>query len=194
MTAVSTSLSVLFLAGFWVLSRDRVLGWQIVVVGALVCCVSVIIAAANLWVPITQGYPNDSFWTLSTAGRIGVLSISAIGISFVFVCLAWKTRLILRIKSQASGTAWALCDTAFGLLFFGVVHTVSPQVFYSFYHLIFDALPNQWVINNLFDTTRLQAIATLAPTGNLADHLAGIVLWAIFPFTIWLHLRNWWRG
>jgi hypothetical protein len=194
MTAVSASLSILSLAAFWVLSRDRTLGWQTVVVSALVCCASVIIAAANLWVPITKGYPNDSFWTLTAAGRIGVLSISTIGISFIFACLTWKTRLTLQIKSQASGSVWALFDIAFGLLIFGVVHTVSPQVFYSFYCLIFDTLPNQWVIDKLFDTVRLQAIAGLAPTGNLADHLAGVVLWAIAPFTIWLHMRDWWRG
>jgi hypothetical protein len=173
------------------LSRDRAFGWRLLIIAVIACALAVCIAAANLW---PGEYPQDSFWTLSTSGRIGVVAISSIGIGLVFALLAWKTRRILRIKAQISATAWTLFDIAIGVVLFGVIHTVSPQIFYSFYRLIFPNLPNQWVIDAIWDADGLRAVATLAEGGTLADHLAGIVLWAIVPFTGWLHLRHWWRG
>jgi hypothetical protein len=156
--------------------------------------VAVVIAAAAIWPQVQAGYPQDSYWTLGWAGRAGVLAISAIGIAVFFAGIAVKTRVILRWKRQATTTAWALIDIAIGLLMFGVLFSISPQVFYSFYLLIFQGLPQQWVIDGLLDTDRLKMIAKMDPLGSLADHLAGITLWAVVPFTVWLHLRFWWRG
>lgn len=194
MTVISASLSLLWLAGFWLLTRDRVGTIRLTLAGLAACMVAVCIAASDVQAAALAGYPSDSFWTLSWAGRAGVVAISTIGIAFIFLALAWKTKLILRIKTQISATAWFLFDLAAGWAIFGVIHTVSPQAFYTFYRLIFDALPNQWVIDTFFDSDRLQLIASLPANGSLADHLAGIALWAIIPFTTWLHLRHWWRG
>jgi hypothetical protein len=194
MTLFSASLALLWLAVFWLLTRDRVMGRSLVLIGIVASFGAVMLASANLWDAIAAGYPSDSYWTLKTGGRTGVLLISLTGITLMFYLLARKTRFILRMKRQVSGTAWALFDIAFGMLVFGVIHTVSPQIFYTFYRFIFSELPNQWVIDSVFDTATLQSIAMLAPDGNLASHLAGITLWAIIPFTLWMHMQNWWRG
>lgn len=194
MTALSTGLALIWFAGFWLLTRDIAPNLWRLFIGMIACIIGVGIAAAGIWPMIAAGYPDDSYWTLGIAGRAGVLSISLFGVACVFWLFAVKTRIILSVKTQVSGTAWALFDIAIGMLVFGVVLTVSPQVFYTFYQFIFEGLPSQWVIDGLFDTPHLQAIATFQANANLADHIAGVVLWAIVPFTGWLHLQHWWRG
>ena len=194
MTLFSASLSLLWLAAFWLMTRDRPDGRGLLGISIIASIVAVVIAADNLHSAILSTYPTDSFWTLATSGRLGVIAISTIGLGAMFAGLAWKTRRVLQIKTQVSATAWMLFDMAAGCLIFGIIHTISPQVFYSFYRLIFDGLPNQWVIDTLFDRARMQAIAALPANANMADHLAGVILWAVVPFTGWLHLRHWWRG
>lgn len=193
MTLLSASLAMIWLAVFWLLSRDRIMRPTLIVTGIIAHFIAVTIAAAPQ-LSIMSAYPDDSLWTLDLAGRAGVLAISGLGIAAMFILFALKTRVVLRLKHQVSGTAWALFDVALGLLFFGVIHTVSPQVFYTFYRFIFAGLPDQWVIDGWFDAGQLQTIAALAADGNLAGHLAGVTLWAIIPFTLWLHLHHWWRG
>ena len=194
MTILSVSLSTLWLATFWLISRDRLDSRALLAAAVFASILTIAIAATELHGAILTGYPTDSFWTLEAGGRLGVIAISTVGLGCMFAGLAWKTKQVLRIKAQASATAWMLFDTAIGCLIFGVIHTVSPQVFYSFYRLIFSNLPKQWVIDTIFDAERLQIIATLPASGSMADHLAGMILWSIIPFTGWLHLRHWWRG
>ena len=194
MTILSASLSTLWLAAFWLLTRDRATTLALTLAATIACMISIAIASTSIWASITAGYANDSYWTLSKGGRIGVLAISTVGLALFFVSLAWKSRIILGLRAQISATAWVLFDIAFGWLAFGVLHTISPQLFYSFYRLIFDYLPNQWVIDSILDVETLSLIAQLSSGGSLSDHLAGVALWAIVPFTLWLHLRYWWRG
>ena len=194
MTLFSASICALWMAAFWMLTRDRMNTIGQTLIGIAASLIAVCLASASVQSAILIGYPTDSFWTLDSFGRSGVIAISSIGILAIFLALAWKTRLTLGVKLQISGTAWLVFDIAIGWLIFGIIHTVSPQVFYTFYQFIFASLPNQWVIDTLLDADKLQSIAALSPTGTLADHLAGVALWAIVPFTVWLHLQHWWRG
>lgn len=194
MTLLSSALALLWFAVFWLLTRDRRQGVGLMIWGAWACITAIALAAAVIWPAIAAGYPQDSFWTLDTFGRIGVAAISGIGISLIFLALAMKSRIILRFRRGPTATAWALIDIAIGLLAYGVIFSLSPQIFYSFYRMIFANLPQQWVIDGVLDQDRLKMIAVMAPGGSLADHLAGVTLWAILPFTAWLHMRCWWRG
>lgn len=194
MTYLSASLSVLWLAAFWMLTRDRLDNHRLTLAGIGASILAVLIAVTHVQQATLAGYPTDSFWTLSLIGRTGVIAISAIGITLIFYGLAWKTAILLRLKSQVSATAWVIFDLAAGWLVFGVIYSVSPQIFYTFYRMIFDYLPNQWVIDTALDTEKLHMIAQLSASGNMSDHMAGVALWAILPFTAWLHLRDWWRG
>jgi hypothetical protein len=170
------------------------MGWRLVFAAIPLSLAIVVIASPSIWASIADGYPGDSFWTLSATGRIGVLAISTIGLTCIFALCAKKTKLILRVKRQVSGTAWALFDIAIGLILFGVVYSVSPQIFYGLYRRLIPNLPAQWVVDSVFDVDRLQIIAAIPINGSLADHLAGVALWAIIPFTIWMHMHRWWRG
>lgn len=194
MTALSAALAFLWAAVIWLLTRDKPLRFGLVLFGTWMSIVGVVISLPPLWDAIRAGYPTDSFWTLGVGGRLGVIALSAVGISATFLCLAWKTSLILRFRRGPTATAWALIDIAIGLFIFAVVFSVSPQAFYSFYRLIIPGLPQQWVIDGLLDQDRLKMIAIVTSGGSLADHLAGVALWATVPFTAWLHLRFWWRG
>lgn len=194
MTLLSSALALLWFAVFWLLTRDRPQGVGLMILSAWACILAIALAAAVIWPAIAAGYPQDSFWTLDTFGRIGVATISGIGISLIFLALALKSRIILRFRRGPTATAWALIDIAIGLLAYGVIFSLSPQIFYSFYRMIFANLPQQWVIDGVLDQDRLKMIAVMAPGGSLADHLAGVTLWAILPFTAWLHMRCWWRG
>ncbi|MEL6642198.1 MAG: hypothetical protein AAFP98_12975 [Pseudomonadota bacterium] len=194
MTWLSLAISAVWMAGFWVMSRDRSDTWAITLIGMVASLIAVGLIADNIWANVKANYPGDSFWTLGWGGRVGVLAISTIGITLIFLFLAWKTRIILRMTRQATGMAWMIIDVVLGLMFFAVVFSASPQVFYSFYRLIIPGLPQQWVIDGPINIERLGQIVTLAIDGHLADHLAGLAFWAIVPFTVWLHQRYWWRG
>lgn len=194
MTALSLGLAAVWIAAFWVMSRESSDTLAIALVAGVASMIGVGFAAAPLWPRVLAGYPSDSFWTLGWAGRAGVVAISGVGIAALFAVLTVKTRVILRVKQQATNTAWVLIDLALGLALFAVIYSVSPQVFYAFYRLIIPGLPQQWVIDGAFDVTRLAAIARIGAEGSLSDDLAGVTLWAIVPLTLWLHLRDWWRG
>lgn len=194
MTALSAALAFIWASAFWLLTRDRPHSVRLTIIGTWACVLGVVISLSVLWGALRAGYPTDSYWTLRAGGRAAVAAISTVGIAATFLGLSWKTSRILRRKRGSTATAWALIDIALGLLIFAVVFSVSPQVFYSLYRVIIPGLPQQWVIDGLLDQDRLKMIAVVAPGGSLADHLAGIALWATVPFTAWLHLRFWWRG
>lgn len=145
---------------------------------------AVFLGAPEVWHTIGAGYPHDSFWTLAWGGRIAVVAVSTLGFAGIFVILSWKTQYFQQLP-----TALALpLDILAGVLIYGAVYTISPQVFYTLYQQIFPGLPNQIVVTTLFDTAQLVKIAQLAQGGSLSDHLAGVGLWAILPFTLW-HYR-----
>lgn len=194
MTPISAAIAAVWMAGFWALSRDRSNTWPIALIGMVASLLTVGLAAAQLWPAMQAGYPGDSYWTLGLTGRLGVAAISASGVTLLFALLTLKTRIILALKRQATGTAWAIIDMAAGLALFAVGFSAAPQVFYTFYRMIIPDLPQQWVIKGWVDWDRLSGIARLSSDAALADHTAGITLWSIIPFTLWLHLRHWWRG
>ena len=162
--------------------------------GMVASLIAVGLAAASIWPKVLGGYPDDLFWSLGIVGQIGAVGTSVLGVAVLFSLLAWKTRLILRIKRQATGTAWALIDLALGLALAAVALSIASQVVSAFHLLSIPSLPQAFVLQDWINTTWLSRIARLPADAALADHAAGVVLWAILPFTIWLHLRDWWQG
>jgi len=79
-------------------------------------------------------------------------------------------------------------DCALGLALFGTLHALSPQAFYQFYHLIYSGLPHQIVVKTLFDYEGMATFAALSTSGNLSQHLSGLVLLAIVPLTVFTHI------
>ncbi|WP_342076405.1 hypothetical protein [Yoonia sp. SS1-5] len=169
-------------------ARTRSRPWQIPLL--MIAAFGVVaFAAAGIWDGVSGGYPGDSFWTLDLTGRIGVSAISILGLLIIFAVLAWKTQLIRRVLYTAPRPALWLGDIVLSVLIFGLIFSASPQVFYLFYQQIFAGLPDQIVLRSILDVNRMTEIARLGATQSMADHLAGISLWAVLPFTTWLHLR-----
>ncbi len=144
-------------------------------------CMMVIIALPSVF--FDTGYANDSLWTLGLGGRIGVVAISSFGLMAVFSVIAMKSNRLARLPQPAA----IPLDIVAGLLVYCIAFWLSPQLFYSFYQLIFPDLPAQIVIKSPIDLDRLRDIIIPKHGGSLSDHLAGVGFWAVIPFTLWLH-------
>jgi len=142
-----------------------------------------------LWLAAADGYTGDSFWTLSTFGRLGVVAISVLGMAALGACIAWKTRRLRRTLPQVPTAILWVCDVLIGVLLFALIFSVSPQIFYSFYQLIFDGLPQQWVIDGPLNWDRLAEVIPPRTAGSLADHLAFVAMGGVVLFTTYLHWR-----
>lgn len=155
----------------------------------LACYLGAAVMSLAVWQGVQTGYPMDSFWTLSVIGRVGVITITIAGLLLLAAVNAWKTRhILLRSQYRWRVPVW-LFDTGLGLLLFGVLFSVSPQFYYSFYQQIIADLPNQWVIDSAFNWDRLREVAVPRTGGSIADHAAAVAMGGIVLFTAYLHKR-----
>lgn len=154
-------------------------------------------SAPSLWMAIANGYPHDSFFDLSFFGRSGVLLIGLVLIVSFMGLISWKSQRLLSMadhkgllhKSMTGRCLLLLVDFGIGVAMFGVLHALTPQAYYQFYHLIYPGLPHQIVIKTLFDYEGIGRFALLAANGNLSQHLSGLVLIAIVPMTALAHIK-----
>lgn len=191
MTFIAIALSIAWISGFWHLTKQRKTDLVLLLNGVIASGIAVALAAPNLWIAFQHGYPQDSFFTLSTFGRTGVLTISVISIALLFFILSIKTKWILQMAPSAVflRISVALLDCLVSMGLFGVFFSASPQIYYTFYRVLIPDLPQQIVIKSLYDLDKLILIAQLPVSGTLSQHLSGIVFWAIVPFTFWLHAK-----
>ena len=168
-------------------------GW----LGRYTACVMILIPAAfvavvlsqpDLWTDARHGYPNDSFWTLTAAGRLGVIAIASSGLIATFLFIAAKTNLVKQLP--ISRFIIVPCDLIFGAVVYILVDTVSPQVFYAFYQTIFPDLPRQIVVTGLPDWEDFRRLISFDEDPSMAGHLRAVGFWAICPFTLWLHYQR----
>ena len=150
-----------------------------------------IVSAPTLWLAILSGYPDDSFFDLGFFGGLGVLAISGTLITLFAFILIWKSRKMLAFASKRRLSGWLILafDCVLGLALFGTLHALTPQAFYQFYHLIYSGLPHQIVVKTLFDYEGMMTFAALSTSGNLSQHLSGLVLLCIIPLTVFAHVR-----
>lgn len=119
-------------------------------------------------------YEADSFFTLGTAERLGLLVLSAVltlGVLYMVFRLARGRRAPVRFAIAA-------------MAFIGFVW-LSPQVYYTYYRLIFDGLPSQWVIDGPPSFLDLAAIVTFSGRTQLSDHGQGVLFWAMIGLALW---------
>jgi hypothetical protein len=172
--------TVIITCGVMAFTATRLGHWAV----AAVCSVLLIcILSPAVWLQGLQGYPQDSYWTLGLAGRVGVLAISLVGIS-AFYGLLWVA--IRRFSARTRLVLTVVCG-GFG---FVLLQALAPQAFYAFYRFIFPDLPQQWVVGHVFDLDQLRALASMPKGGSLSDHLAGMAFWAVCPFAVWAHKRG----
>lgn len=181
MSLIGPILSLLLFAKIVQLVRREPPHWAQTLSLIVPAGVMVIIALPSVF--LDTGYANDSLWTLGWGGRLGVIAISSLGLIAVFGAIAVKSKRMARLP----GLLAVPLDIIAGLLIYSVAFWLSPQLFYSFYQIIFPDLPAQIVIKSPLDQDRLRTIIIPAQGGSLADHLAGVGFWAVIPFTLWLH-------
>lgn len=109
-------------------------------------------------------YGQDSFFTLSIPGQVG-LALLSLAMAGIMIAMAW--RFFHR--------RWARLIWALGL--FWAFLWVSPQVYYFYYGFLFENLPDQWVVGvppTLPDVLRLMVFSERA---DLSHHGRAILGW-----------------
>lgn len=122
-------------------------------------------------------YAEDSFLTLSMIQRFGLVFLSMALFSlmvFIFRRVVRKSSAILRIL------------TAIALFFLFV--WLSPQIYYTYYQLIFDGLPVQIVIKAPPSPVRLGKIL-LFQEMTLSGHSKALLGWVLIILAIWPQKR-----
>lgn len=111
-------------------------------------------------------YNQDSFFTLTILGQVGLLGLSLV----LFGALIWGMACI-----RAS---WylKLIVAVVGFFFFA---WLSPQVYYSYYLLLFDGLPIQLVIGTPPSLNDILRLITFRGPQNLSSHGQGILAWGM---------------
>ena len=119
-------------------------------------------------------YEGDSFFTLSIGGQAGLAALSTV-FAAVMVGLTWAlargSPIWLRV------VIWAVLFTAFIWL--------SPQGYYTYYRLIIDGLPAQWVIGDLPRPGEVLAFLTFTGRANLSAHSTGVLGWLMLAAAMW---------
>lgn len=112
-------------------------------------------------------YANDSFYTLTTWERVGL----------VFLSVALATGCVMLCRWLAKGRRGPVrIFVAFAI--FAAFVALSPQVYYAYYQLIFQNLPSQWVVR-LPEGLDLLQLLTFTGPANLSAHSQGVLGWLL---------------
>ena len=111
-------------------------------------------------------YTDDSFFTLSSTGQIGLAALSVV-LSALFLWFAvritWCNTRLVRILVS--------------LLLFTLFVWLTPQVYYAYYMMVFDDLPLQLVIKAPPSPVELGRLLTFTGSDNLSAHSKGVLGW-----------------
>lgn len=114
-------------------------------------------------------YDGDSFFTLSLGGQVGLVCLSLV---LAAICL--------RIE-------WAFARWLWGFVLAGVIFYLfvylSPQAYYTYYRLLIEDLPAQWVISLPSPQTIFDLLSFQGPA-NLSAHSQGALGWSLFAVAL----------
>jgi len=111
-------------------------------------------------------YNQDSFFTLTIPGQVGLLGLSLV----LFGALIWGMTCIR--------AAWYL-KLVIAVVGFFCFAWFSPQVYYTYYLLLFDGLPIQLVIGSPPSINDIFRLMTFRGQQNLSSHGQGILAWGM---------------
>jgi len=112
-------------------------------------------------------YAEDSFFTLSIAGQIGLVFLSLV-LTGALLALGW---LVMRGRPLAVNIPVAI-------VLFALFVWLSPQLYFQYYRLIISGLPAQWVIG-LPPFNDIAAAAGFTGRATLSAHGQGLLFWAL---------------
>ncbi len=124
-------------------------------------------------------YDGDSFFTLTLAGRIGLLALSAL----LSVALIWASWRVGRSQRRFTRILIALA------LFYGFVW-LSPQIYYSYYLMVFDGLPLQLVVGAPPGPDEAVRLLALQGASNLSDHGKAMLGWVMIVVAMVLRTQS----
>ena len=122
-------------------------------------------------------YDGDSFFTLSALGQLG-LALLSLFLGALTLWLAW-------LLGSGQGLVIRLCIAAFILILFV---WLSPQIYYTYYMMLFDGLPIQSVIKSPPSPLALMKVLAFADRPTLSAHSKGLLGWTLL---IAMGLRPW---
>lgn len=111
-------------------------------------------------------YTNDSFFTLSHLGQIG-LAILSLLLAVCFLLLA------MRIARKFGRPVRLLISSVLFALFVWL----TPQIYYTYYYLLIEGLPFQWVIKAPPSPSHLGKLLTFTGPTNMSAHSKGALGW-----------------
>jgi hypothetical protein len=118
-------------------------------------------------------YNGDTFFHLSQSGQTGLLLLSGL----LGVLMIWVLR---RISSRFG----KLVNLLSAIVLIWMFIWLSPQIYYTYYWLIFDDLPVQWVIAWPPAPSTLIKMITFTGNANLSDHSKGILFWMMVVIAV----------
>lgn len=126
-------------------------------------------------------YLQDSFFDLSSWGRIGLVCISSI----LFLSVLFATRTLLKYKP-------VLVKLTGSLVFFWLFVWLSPQVYYMYYRILIPSLPLQWVIWPMESPITAFKYLLFQGPQNLSAHSQGLLGWSLIvaPFVRGIKLNQ----
>jgi len=120
-------------------------------------------------------YERDTFFNLSIPGQIGLAALS-LALALVMI---WLTFTVLKKIPRINLLFDALIALSLAVSAFWLFVWLSPQIYYTYYHLLFDDLPRQIVVKT---PPTLETLANLLFFQNrvaLSHHATGILGWAL---------------
>ena len=118
-------------------------------------------------------YAQDSFFTLTLAGRSGLVALSLL-MTLATLLLCWKLvrrqRITIRIAIAA-------------LLYFFWIW-LAPQVYYTYYIFILDDLPWQVVVQFPPTPYQLFTLMLFRENANLSFHSQGLLGWLLLGIAL----------
>ncbi|MEO1397259.1 MAG: hypothetical protein AAFU56_00140 [Pseudomonadota bacterium] len=118
-------------------------------------------------------YGEDSLFTLALPARIGLVALSTL----LAVLILWLAR------RWSLGRHPVMC-LAIGLGLFAAFEWVSPQIYYTYYLIIFDTLPIQMVIDWPPGPVQLFKLLTFSDNANLSFHSRGVLGWSLLLVSV----------
>ena len=124
-------------------------------------------------------YDGDSFFTLSMAGRVGLLLLSA-ALSVLFIVLSHRV---------ARGWPVAV-RPILALLLFWLFVWLSPQVYYLYYRFLIPDLPLQWVLKTPPGPLDIVRLLIFQGRETLSDHGKALLGWGLIAAAVIPSIRS----
>ena len=146
---------------------------------------------SSLWGRIAQGYAEDTLYNLTVTGRFGLLALTVFLVLMLLSLSQLKSRWLQQVPRSWTGALVTLLtlDLFLTFLLFVVALTVVPQLYYSYYLLLFDNLSPQWVIKLPSFETKGRSLRMASDAGS-SLHAIGFTGWWLLVLVVLGWIKN----